>query len=107
MELSDETIDEFASVLVARGLGIYGRQKMAEICEKSGVALMDDDTIDWLASDKLAAIKQLIINYSKFNLPAKMTAIVLAKRYNIPIPEEELGRKKRRVSRFRRLFKRS
>lgn len=103
MEVSRENIDELVSTLVARGLGIYGREKMAEICLSSGVALLDDNTTDWLEDDIEAALQKFLINYSKFNLAAKMTVLVIAKRYGVPIPEE-LKRKKKRKSRFRRLL---
>ena len=96
---------EFVEVLVKRGLGIYGKEKMAKICYDSGIALLDDDSIDFIDDNIEEAIKKLLINYSKFNLVAKMTAVVLAKRYGIPIPPE-LQKKKKKKSRLRRLFSR-
>ncbi len=105
MGVSRESIDELVTILVSRGLGIYGRDKMAQICMDSGVALLDDNTTDWLEEDVEAALKKFLINYSKFNLAAKMTVLVLAKRFGVPIPEE-LKRKKKRKSRFRRLLSR-
>lgn len=88
----------FLKALVERGLGIYGREKMAEICYASGVALLDDNSVDFLDDNHGKALESLILNYSQINLPARMTAMVLAKRFNIPIPKE-LGQKKRQ-SRF-------
>ncbi|MHA1166993.1 MAG: hypothetical protein ACTSRU_04155 [Candidatus Hodarchaeales archaeon] len=106
MSESNEPIEQFVNVLVSRGLGIYGRERMANICYESGVALLDDNTIDWLEEDRNEALQQLIVNYSSVNLPAKMTAIVLAKKFDIPLPEE-LKRKKKRKSRFRRMIERA
>ena len=100
--MNKEDATEFASVLIRRGLGIYGRIRVAEICSESNVALLDDNTVDWVTEDIDKAVNDLIVNFSKSNLPAKMTAMVLAKKYGIPFPEE-LTKKKRRQSRFRRL----
>ncbi len=99
MEVNRDRIEEFTKTLVKRGLGLYGREQMAKICYDSGIALLDDDSIDFLDEDINAAVKKLIINYARFNLPAKMTAVVLAKNYGIPLPDE-LKSKKRRRSRF-------
>lgn len=89
---------EFLKALVERGLGIYGRDKMAQICHESQVALMDDNSLDWLTDDHEKALQNLLINYSRINLPARMTVMVLAKKHDIPVPEE-LGKGKKR-SRF-------
>ncbi len=105
MEVGQETMEEFLRTLIKRGLGLYGREKMAKICYDSGIALMDDDTIDFLDENVTNAVNALLINYAKFNLPARMTVMVLAKKYGIPLPEE-LRRKKKRRSRFLRLISR-
>ncbi len=105
MGVDMERVKELVSTLVARGLGLYGREKMARICYDSGVALMDDDTTDWLDDDVEAALHRFLVNYAKFNVAAKMTVLVLAKKFGVPVPEE-LRRKKRRLSRLRRLLSR-
>ncbi|MHA1448699.1 MAG: hypothetical protein ACTSP4_04680 [Candidatus Hodarchaeales archaeon] len=93
MSESNEPIEQFVNVLVSRGLGIYGRERMANICYESGVALLDDNTIDWLEEDRNEALQQLIVNYSSVNLPAKMTAIVLKTKEKTKIPFSENDRK--------------
>ncbi len=104
MDVTDETLKEFTQILVQRGLGLYGREKMAQICYESDIALLDDDTIDFLSDDLKKSVEKLLLNYSKFNLTAKMTAVVLAKRHGIPIPPAL--QKKKKKSRIRRLFSR-
>ncbi|MBD3406777.1 MAG: hypothetical protein GF411_11740 [Candidatus Lokiarchaeota archaeon] len=103
MAVTIKQIEDMISTLVARGLGIYGREKMGEICLTSGVALLDDNTTDWLTEDIETALNKFLVNYAKFNIAAKMTVMVLAKKYGIELPEE-LQRKKKRKSKFRRLL---
>ena len=87
--MSVDNINEFASILIKRGFGLYGDERMLKICTDSGIACETDGSFDKLTERNMNdTIKHLIINYSKFNLPARMTAIVLAKKYNIPIPNE-------------------
>ncbi len=105
MDVTHKSKEEaLAEILVKRGLGIYGREKMAKICYDSGIALLDDDSVDFIDDNKEEAIKKLLINYSKFNLVAKMTAVVMAKKYGVPIPPEL--QKKKKKSRLRRIFSR-
>ena len=89
----DKKID-FLQILIRRGLGIYGREKITQICQESNIRLLSDDSIEWLVEDRDKSLQTLILNYSQLNLPAKMTAMVLAKRFAIPIPEEFKARKK-------------
>ncbi|MCF2137837.1 MAG: hypothetical protein K9W43_11455 [Candidatus Thorarchaeota archaeon] len=105
MGVSEETMQQLIGTLVARGLGIYGRERMAKICESAGIALLDDDTTDWLADDKERALNDFLVNYAQQNIAARMTVMVLAKRHGVPIPDK-IQRKKRITSRFRRLFRR-
>jgi hypothetical protein len=89
MEVSLEAIEEFASILIKRGFGLYGDDKMLKICKESGITCETDGSFTEITNEnKMQVIKDLIINYSKFNLPAKMTSIVLARKYGIPVPEE-------------------
>lgn len=98
---------EFTKTLISRGLGMYGPEKMKKICSDSGFRLYDDGSFEKNPGEELqSAVQKLLINYSKFNLPAKMTAMVLAKKYNIQIPEA-LQKKQKRKSRFRRFFERT
>ncbi|MFW9993227.1 MAG: hypothetical protein ACFFD4_14380 [Candidatus Odinarchaeota archaeon] len=101
MAMNERNIDDFVKVLVSRGLGIYGREKMTRICHNSGLSLHGDNTVTWRSTDPKTALNRLIINYSRDNLPAKMTAVVLARKHGIPLPRE-LVKDKRRKSLFRR-----
>jgi hypothetical protein len=103
MGIDQHQAKELVGVLVSRGLGVYGRARMEQICYDSGVALLDDDTTDWLGDNIDEIVTQFLINYAKFNLAAKMTAMVLAKKHDVPLPNE-LKRKVKRKSRFRRLL---
>ncbi|MBD3192505.1 MAG: hypothetical protein GF308_17835 [Candidatus Heimdallarchaeota archaeon] len=106
MEMSTK-MHEFTRTLISRGLGMYGPEKMQKICSDSGFRLDDDGSFEKNPeADLESAVQKLLINYSKFNLPAKMTAMVLAKKYNIKIPEA-LQKKRKRKSRFRHLFERT
>jgi hypothetical protein len=97
LEVSVSTATEFARIIIQRGMGLYGTQKMLEICKKSGLSCRNDGTFEPLDEKKLEKkLEKLIINYAQFNLPAKMTALVLAKKHNIPIPEELKGKKRRK-----------
>jgi hypothetical protein len=101
MEVTVDTANKFAKILIVRGLGIYGENKMRKICSESGLDCNSDGTFEPLTHDNYSEkLRELMINYSKFNLPAKMTTIVLAKRYGITIPEE-LRTSKRRKSKYR------
>ena len=105
MEVTDQKIYEFSSLLVQRGLGLYGRDKMAGICYDADVALLDDDSISFLNNDHVGAMRKLMVSYAKFNLVARMTVMALAKQYDIELPPE-IKKKKVRKSRFARLFRR-
>ncbi len=105
MGIDKNAIQELVDVLVARGLGLYGKEKMAEICYDSGVALLDDNSTDCLDDDMEGSLSKFLVNYARFNIAAKMTVMVLVKKFKILLPEE-LQRKKKRKSRFRRLMER-
>ena len=95
---------EFSSILVKRGMGMLGRDRMVEICTSSGITLLEDDTIKFNNGDLENIIKLLIINFSSRNLIAKMTATSLASKYNIAIPDE-LKSKRKKKSRWRRFLR--
>ena len=89
MEIDEKIANEFAKTLIMRGFGLYGEEKMIKICEDSGITCHPDSTFEKIIGSGIEKIiRQLIINYSKFNLPAKMTSLVLAKKYGISIPDE-------------------
>ena len=101
--INKEKLTEFVKTIVTRGLGLYGTEEMAKICYNSGIALTDKKEIDWLNEDYSKSVKTLLVNYGSRNLPAKMTAIVLARKNNFPVPKELLQQKrKRRLFKFRR-----
>lgn len=88
MALNDDKLKTFVDLLVARGLGLYGSTKMGEICYDSGIGLTDQHEIDWIEEDHFTCVQSLLVNYSLVNLVSKMTAIVLARRNNIPVPDK-------------------
>lgn len=93
----------FLKELIERGLGIYGRDKMAEICFNSKIGLLDDYSLDWLTEDHDEAFNNLLQNYASINLPAKMTVMVLAKRHGIDLPESvTITKKKSKFLKFLR-----
>ncbi|MCF2142875.1 MAG: hypothetical protein K9W42_04170 [Candidatus Heimdallarchaeota archaeon] len=103
MEITNETINQFARILIMRGMGLYGRERMTRICRDSGIVCHADGRFEHLVENDLEKLTKLMVNYSKFNLPAKMTALVLAKRFGIPIPPE-LQSPKKRKSKHRRWY---
>mgnify|MGYP000625098226 FL=1 len=107
MAVEESRLKQFVSVMVTRGIGLYGRDEMAKICYNSGIGLLDDNNIEWMdnSSDRNDLVRQLLINYGSRNLPAKMTAIVLARQNNIPVPEELLEKKKKKTSWIKKILK--
>ena len=104
MEIDHQQASEFAQLLIMRGLGLYGDKLMGKICEDSGITCRTDGTFDLPESENIEeTLRKLMINYSKFNLPAKMTVLVLAKKYGITIPEE-LKSSKKKKSKYRQKF---
>ncbi|MHA1821694.1 MAG: hypothetical protein ACTSU2_07130 [Promethearchaeota archaeon] len=101
--VDDSKLLEFVRIMIKRGLGLYGPEEMAKICLDSGIAFTDDLEVEWLKDDHNKCVHDLLVNYGSRNLPAKMTAIVLSRRYGIPTPQELLEQKKKR--RFR-IFRR-
>ncbi len=102
MALTEDKLKAFVDSLVERGLGLYGPPKMAQICYESGIGLTDQSEIDWIDDNHYESVQKLLVNYSGVNLVAKMTAIVLARRNNIPVPDKLLQKKKKKRSRWRR-----
>ena len=92
--LDNDALKTFVSNLVIRGLGLYGQEEMAKICYDSGIALTDLNEIEWMEKKPTEAVQELLVNYGTRNLPAKMTAIVLARKFKVPVPEA-LTQKKR------------
>ncbi len=106
MAVEESRLKDFVSVMVTRGIGLYGRDEMAKICYDSGIGLLDDNRIEWMdEGDRNNLVQRLLINYGSKNLPAKMTAIVLARQHNIPVPEELLEKKKKKTSWFKKILK--
>ena len=88
MEISHQQAKEFARLLIMRGFGLYGEKKMVKICNDSEIECGSDGSFNFDEEQIDAALKKLMLNYAKFNLPAKMTVLVLAKKYGLTIPEE-------------------
>lgn len=103
-DLDEKQLKDFVDLMVTRGLGLYGQELMAQICFNSGIALTDRNEIDWLEENHFDAVQNLLKNYGSRNLPAKMTAIVLARQHRIPVPDELL--QKKRSNKRRGIFRR-
>lgn len=100
MEIDTHQAKEFARLLIMRGFGLYGDKKMTKICSESEVSCKTDGSFHIEEQNIAIALNKLMINYAQFNLPAKMTVLVLAKKYGIPIPEE-LKSSKNKKSKYR------
>ncbi|MHA2249047.1 MAG: hypothetical protein ACXAD7_01735 [Candidatus Kariarchaeaceae archaeon] len=92
---------EFITALITRGFGIYGPDKMRQICEDSDIGLQNDLSFILQENDIDRIINKLLINYSNVNLPARLSVVVLAKRYGINLPVEISGPKEK-TSKFQR-----
>ncbi|GAB4308167.1 MAG: hypothetical protein Kow0069_06200 [Promethearchaeota archaeon] len=97
-------LKEFVELVVRRGLGLYGQEEMAKICYEAGIALTDANEVEWLEGDPEENVQKLLVEYGSRNLPARMTAIILARQHGIPVPE--VLTKKKRTGRRWRLFRR-
>lgn len=88
MEINQQGAMEFARLLIMRGFGLYGEKKMLKICGDSEITCRSDGSFDFNEEHTEEALTKLMLNYAKFNLPAKMTVLVLARKYGISIPKE-------------------
>ena len=88
MEISEKQAKDFARLLIMRGFGLYGEKKMIKICDDSEIACKSDGAFEFNDNKTEEALTKLMLNYAKFNLPAKMTVLVLAKKYGLAIPDE-------------------
>ena len=96
MALTDDKLKTFVDLMVKRGLGLYGASVMGEICYDAGIGLTDQHEVDWIDNDHSACVQRLLVNYSLVNLVSKMTAIVLARRNSIPVPDKLLAKKNKK-----------
>ncbi|MHA1733442.1 MAG: hypothetical protein ACTSU5_15955 [Promethearchaeota archaeon] len=102
-DLSEVELKAFVETVVRRGLGLYGQEEMAKMCYDAGIALTDDNKVEWLEpGDRGKQVQDLLLNYGSRNLPAKMTAIILARQHHVPVPPQLLKKKKKRRFRFRK-----
>jgi hypothetical protein len=86
-------LKEMASILVRRGQTIYNREKIVEICAKTGVSLLDDYSGEFARDDTKEALDNFLILYSKLGPAAKLTLLILSKQYNVLLPEEVIKKK--------------
>ena len=102
-DLDATELREFAKLIVQRGLGLYGRDAVAQMCYDAGIALTDTNDVTWLdpSADKVQLVQNLLREYGSRNLPARMTAIVLARQHSIPVPEALLEKKSKKQTRFK------
>ncbi|MCY3413182.1 MAG: hypothetical protein INQ03_16200 [Candidatus Heimdallarchaeota archaeon] len=105
MEVDNQKYVSFLKIVVKRGLGLYGPEKMAQICHDSNILLLDDHSIQFNSDNYEEITNDFIKNYVNINLIAKMTVIALAKQYDVPVADEIVNLKKKK-SRFKRIFDR-
>ena len=86
-------LKEIASILVRRGQTIYGRRKIIDICGKSQVSLLDDYSGEFARDDSKESLDKFLILYSKLGPAARLTLLILAKQYNVILPEEVIRKK--------------
>ncbi|MCY3410603.1 MAG: hypothetical protein INQ03_03095 [Candidatus Heimdallarchaeota archaeon] len=104
MEIEQNKIKNFINLLISRGLGIYGLNRMQSICKESHIELISQENLRYLSDDYAETLRLFMINYSKFNIVARMTVIALAKQYEIPVPSE-VRKAKREGTSFRRIIR--
>ncbi len=104
MEIDRNYALNFATIIIRRGLGLFGREKIKSIAYNSDILLKEDDSVEFINENHDSSIERLLINFSE-NLVAKMTAVSLAQKYKIPIPNE-LQKKSKKISRFKKFFNR-
>jgi hypothetical protein len=101
MMTDDRPILKLAETLSRRGQTIYGRKMIVDLCSKTGVSLMDSLDIGDPDSDQ--SLQNFLIGYSKLSPAAKLTIMILSKQYEVPLPEDLLGKKKGLMDRLESL----
>jgi hypothetical protein len=83
-------IHRVADILSRRGQTIYGKQKIVDLCSKTGVSLMDDFAAELGEVDTEVSLLNFVTSYAKLNPAAKLTVLTLSRLYDIAIPKELL-----------------
>ncbi len=99
MSIEDMQMREMALMLSRRGQTIYGRERIVELCTKSGVSLLDDFAEDDIYQDSTESLCDFISRYSKISAASKFTVLVLARLLDVTLPEE-LTKKKMTLTDF-------
>ncbi len=87
-------IHRIADILSRRGLTIYGREKIVDLCARTGVSLIDDFASELGEEDSDAALLSFVVNYAKLGPAAKLSVLTLARIYDVIIPKELLERRR-------------
>ncbi|MBN2230240.1 MAG: hypothetical protein JW779_11690 [Candidatus Thorarchaeota archaeon] len=86
-------IHKVADILSRRGQTIYGREKIVELCAKTGVSLMDGFASELGDTDTDQALLDFVTSYAKMNPAAKLTVLTLSRLHEISIPKELLEKR--------------
>lgn len=94
-EMSEKTrpIHKVADILSRRGQTIYGREKIVDLCSRTGVSLLDDFA-ELGQEDSDASLLLFVVNYAKLSPAAKLSVLTLARIYDVAIPKELLERRR-------------
>ncbi|TFG31724.1 hypothetical protein EU527_11700 [Candidatus Thorarchaeota archaeon] len=87
-------IHRVADILSRRGQTIYGREKIVELCARTGVSLLDDSVYELEEQDSDAALLLFVVNYAKLSPAAKLSILVLSRIHEVTIPKELLEKKR-------------
>ena len=87
-------IHRVADILSRRGQTIYGREKIVDLCARTGVSLMEDFSSELGEEDSDASLLLFVVNYAKLSSAAKLSVLTLARIYDIAIPKELLEKRK-------------
>ncbi|MFX1482773.1 MAG: hypothetical protein ACFFCP_06235 [Promethearchaeota archaeon] len=83
----DSPLDEIVYILVTRGQGIYGTDRMTRVCAASGVPLMDIPPDFWVGWQREESQQKFLIEYSKLGNAAKLTLLVLTRQRGLTLPK--------------------
>ncbi len=93
MDSMSASLKELASAVSRRGITIHGREKIVELCAKSGVTLLEGLFGADLAEDSQDDLMDFLVRYSRLTPASKLTVLVLAKQYGVTPPPELLKKK--------------
>ncbi|MEM2143103.1 MAG: hypothetical protein QXS20_02275 [Candidatus Thorarchaeota archaeon] len=82
-----------AKTLSTRGQTIHGREKIVELCSKSGVLLLDGVDEEMQEQDSEQGLMNFIIGYSQLSPASRLAVMVLARQHGLALPAHLMQRK--------------